>query len=412
MQELIEKINERKIKLWIGLDGELHYRAPKGALSSGLAGEIRQNKVKIVEFLKRKVCERIVEVAERNDKIRVAEAKWGEEGLLLQVEPELIRQNYKIYNLAFLNEKMSEIWKSENADIDATVLKQWIETAERVALGEMWKVMLEHDFFVAEGQHFTVEEMESKIGVADKYKRFFRRWLKIFENENFIKEEQDGFCRTSKSWKVDVAAEWDYLWGVEKQLNYGEGLKDINVTACVESIINQIGETDEKLTLVFHSMAGIFIYDTYKKIGKEQIESIYCVACCIPAAGETMSDILKGPLHSFASFCAGKIQVVKRFPKILALAIFGNGMNKKQREKLYSSLCGESTNLLFERINECKLETSIKWILPTKDRALNPKQQRVYMNNIGNIKSIIKLTAPHDVMISHPEEVAKILLEN
>ena len=33
------------------------------------------------------------------------------------------------------------------------------------------------------------------------------------------------------------------------------------------------------------------------------------------------------------------------------------------------------------------------------------------MNNIGNIKSIIKLTAPHDVMISHPEEVAKILLE-
>mgnify|MGYP000396984441 CR=1 FL=1 len=89
------KINERKIKLWIGLDGELHYRAPKGALSSGLAGEIRQNKVKIVEFLKRKVCERIVEVAERNDKIRVAEAKWGEEGLLLQVEPELIRQNYK-----------------------------------------------------------------------------------------------------------------------------------------------------------------------------------------------------------------------------------------------------------------------------------------------------------------------------
>lgn len=139
---------------------------------------------------------------------------------------------------------------------------------------------------------------------------------------------------------------------------------------------------------------------------------IYCVACCIPAAGETMSDILKGPLHSFASFCAGKIQVVKRFPKILALAIFGNGMNKKQREKLYSSLCGESTNLLFERINECKLETSIKWILPTKDRALNPKQQRVYMNNIGNIKSIIKLTAPHDVMISHPEEVAKILLEN
>ena len=41
--------------------------------------------------------------------------------------------------------------ESENADIDATVLKQWIETAERVALGEMWKVMLEHDFFSSRG---------------------------------------------------------------------------------------------------------------------------------------------------------------------------------------------------------------------------------------------------------------------
>ena len=53
MQELIEKINERKIKLWIGLDGELHYRAPKGALSSGLAGEIRQIKVKISRIFKK-----------------------------------------------------------------------------------------------------------------------------------------------------------------------------------------------------------------------------------------------------------------------------------------------------------------------------------------------------------------------
>ena len=59
-----------------------------------------------------------------------------------------------------------------------------------------------------------------------------------------------------------------------------ERLKDINVTACVESIINQIGETDEKLTLVFHSMAGIFIYDTYKKIGKRTNRE-YLLCCFV-----------------------------------------------------------------------------------------------------------------------------------
>lgn len=292
MQELIEKINERKIKLWIGLDGELHYRAPKGALSSGLAGEIRQNKVKIVEFLKRKVCERIVEVAERNDKIRVAEAKWGEEGLLLQVEPELIRQNYKIYNLAFLNEKMSEIWKSENADIDATVLKQWIETAERVALGEMWKVMLEHDFFVAEGQHFTVEEMESKIGVADKYKRFFRRWLKIFENENFIKEEQDGFCRTSKSWKVDVAAEWDYLWGVEKQLNYGEGFVRY-LEKCSKSLTQLFRNEIAPLELLFPHGEMTTAVDTYQKTLSSKILNHMAECAVLEAYSEKKGKVFR-----------------------------------------------------------------------------------------------------------------------
>lgn len=209
-----------------------------------------------------------------------------------------------------------------------------------------------------------------------------------------------------------MAAEWDYLWGVEKQLNYGEGFVRY-LEKCSKSLTQLFRNEIAPLELLFPHGEMTTAVDTYQKtLSSKILNHIYCVACCIPAAGETMSDILKGPLHSFASFCAGKIQVVKRFPKILALAIFGNGMNKKQREKLYSSLCGESTNLLFERINECKLETSIKWILPTKDRALNPKQQRVYMNNIGNIKSIIKLTAPHDVMISHPEEVAKILLEN
>ena len=70
-------------------------------------------------------------------------------------------------------------------------------------------------FFVAEGQHFTVEEMESKIGVADKYKRFFLDsvWLKIFGKRKFYQEEQGRFYRTSKSWKVDVAAEWGYFMG-------------------------------------------------------------------------------------------------------------------------------------------------------------------------------------------------------
>lgn len=107
-------------------------------------------------------------------------------------------------------------------------------------------------------------QMESKIGVADKYKRFFRRWLKIFENENFIKEEQDGFCRTSKSWKVDVAAEWDYLWGVEKQLNYGEGFVRY-LEKCSKSLTQLFRNEIAPLELLFPHGEMTTAVDTYQK---------------------------------------------------------------------------------------------------------------------------------------------------
>ena len=51
MRELIEKLETKNIKLWVDLDGNLHYKYPKGALSQERAVEIKENKGRIIDYL-------------------------------------------------------------------------------------------------------------------------------------------------------------------------------------------------------------------------------------------------------------------------------------------------------------------------------------------------------------------------
>lgn len=188
-------------------------------------------------------------------------------------------------------------------------------------------------------------------------------------------------------------------------------LKSLTIHRCVDGIINQIPDNGEKIILVLHSMAGIFLYHLYKRIGNDRIEKIICISCCIPENGETMLESLNGLMYYFAKFCVDRIKVVNRIPKIIAKCFFGNGMNKKQYECLYQSLWGEGTNLLKEKMEYCNINSDITWIYTINDKALSPKMQDDYIHNLKKVKKVIKIAAPHDVMISNPEEVAEIILK-
>ncbi len=187
-------------------------------------------------------------------------------------------------------------------------------------------------------------------------------------------------------------------------------LKDLNIQKCVNGIISQIPDNGEKIVLVLHSMAGIFLYNLYKCIGHNRIEKIICISCCIPKHGETMLESLNGLIYYFAKFCVKRIKVVNGLPKWIAKCFFGNGMNKKQYDCLYQSLWGEGTNLLKERIEYCNINSDITWIYTINDKAILPKMQNVYIHNLKKVKQIIKIDAPHDAMISNPKDIAKVIL--
>lgn len=193
---------------------------------------------------------------------------------------------------------------------------------------------------------------------------------------------------------------------------HGDGNKkelgNISLSKCINSIMAQLC-LDEPITLVLHSMAGIFLYKLYEHL-EDRIEKIVCISCCIPKNGETMIDSLGNPLRWLADYYVGRVKVVASIPKFIGRGFFGNGMSRRQRNILYKSMCGEGTALLKEKIYSCDIGCRVVWVYTTKDRALSRCKQNTYINNLGCVEQIIRLTAPHDVMITNPEEIVKTII--
>jgi pimeloyl-ACP methyl ester carboxylesterase len=87
-------------------------------------------------------------------------------------------------------------------------------------------------------------------------------------------------------------------------------------------------------------------------------------------------------------------------------------MDRPQRRIVADSLCPEAGWLMREPASRRGLDRTIPrtWVLTRKDRGMTPAQQRRSIENLGGVTHHVELDAPHDVMVSHPNELAEILL--
>jgi len=51
------------------------------------------------------------------------------------------------------------------------------------------------------------------------------------------------------------------------------------------------------------------------------------------------------------------------------------------------------------------------WVLTTRDRALPVGRQRGFIRNVGGVDEVIPLDAAHEVMFTHPAELAATLVD-
>jgi pimeloyl-ACP methyl ester carboxylesterase len=181
----------------------------------------------------------------------------------------------------------------------------------------------------------------------------------------------------------------------------------------VDSVVADIDrEGLGDIVIVGHSMAGVTVPGVVAKLGSARVREMVLVAAFVPRQGQAIVDTLGGPLAVFARFAARGGRPFK-VPRAAAQYAFCNGMTKEQRRLTVSKLYTESARVPGEPVDRSGFPDGVPrtWILTTRDRALSNKSQYASMAALGGVQAVIPIDACHDVMFSHPEQLAHILLE-
>ncbi len=190
-------------------------------------------------------------------------------------------------------------------------------------------------------------------------------------------------------------------------------LSTLTIADCVSSMLKQISgaELQGKLMLVGHSMAGISMPALAAALGEDAVHSMVFVSCCIPKEGSSVVESLDPPMAPIAKLAAKHLKTMPPLPSFFANWVFGNGMNRDQKQFLAAGLCREATSITRERISRANMPNCPRhWLLLNKDRAINPARQRSFIDNLGGVSSILSLDCCHDVMIAAPELLATSLI--
>jgi len=181
----------------------------------------------------------------------------------------------------------------------------------------------------------------------------------------------------------------------------------------VNSVVADIEEAGlGDIVIVGHSMAGVTVPGVVAKLGSARVREMVLVTAFVPHQGQAIVDTLGGPLAVFARFAARGARPFK-VPRVATQYAFCNGMTREQRRLTMSRLYAEAARIPAEPVDRNGFPDDVPraWVLTTRDRALSQKSQHASIAALGGVQEVLPIDACHDVMFSHPEKLARILLE-
>jgi pimeloyl-ACP methyl ester carboxylesterase len=189
-------------------------------------------------------------------------------------------------------------------------------------------------------------------------------------------------------------------------------LATLTIERCADSVVEQVDRAGlDRVVLVGHSMAGITLPGAARRLGAERLAGLVWIACAIPPEGGTVLDTISGPLRFVAARRARSGGVSAPMPRPLARWAFCNGMTPEQTAWTLARQHREAATVLAEPVSQEGMPVVPRtWVIPLRDRAQPPARQREAIERLG-IADVVELDACHDVMVSHPDELAGVLAE-
>ncbi len=185
----------------------------------------------------------------------------------------------------------------------------------------------------------------------------------------------------------------------------------ISIGACVDSLVRDIEDRAiDRVVLVGHSLGGVTIAGAAARLGPARVNHLVFIAATIPPDGHTVLDTFGLPLRLTVPFVARRRRLANN-PRWTARRSFCNGMTPDQRAFVLDNLCPDAPWLLTEPVATKSLPPGIErtWVLTTRDRAVSPARQKRNMANLGAVGRVIDIDSCHDVMVSHPDQLARAI---
>lgn len=190
-------------------------------------------------------------------------------------------------------------------------------------------------------------------------------------------------------------------------------LASLTIADWVRSVVTDIEDAGlGNIVIVGHSMAGVTVPGVVAELGPSRVREMILATAFVPPHGSAIVDTLDGPLAWFARRAA-RIGKPMKVPRAAAGYAFCNGMTREQRTFTLTRLHRESARVPAEPVDRSRLPEDVPrtWVLTTRDRALSVRSQHDSIEALGGVSTIIPVDACHEVMVSHPELLARILIE-
>lgn len=169
----------------------------------------------------------------------------------------------------------------------------------------------------------------------------------------------------------------------------------------------------QRVFLVGHSLAGHTLPLVSGALGEERLLGQLYIAASIPPEGKSFFTTLFPwrPLSLFIEL-GGLTNIPMKVPKPLREWLWlCKTSTKEQRALMHAGATWEPVGLFTHPVTrKGMLHKNVFWVRTLQDRGASQRLQSQYRDELG-VDEEIFLDAPHDCMLTHPHEVAEIILE-
>lgn len=178
----------------------------------------------------------------------------------------------------------------------------------------------------------------------------------------------------------------------------------------IDDVIQFIRKENLKdLVLVGHSMSGIVISKVAEEV-PERIKHLVYLAAVVPRNNEALIDLLTKERQETLSKLHGKVKEVFGTLEQLRPMYFTD-LEGDEKEFYLKQLTPQPLAAFFEKTHFRQfpnIDIPKTYILGLKDKSLPPELTVRFAERLGITP--IEIDAGHDMMVSRPDEVAKVLL--